>query len=222
MVVLAGDQEKSNSPKRKTKYLLTSCFPSLPTMVPTSVAAAAAGAGAVFLDLTRLHVVDVAGRQDEVRLLPWLEETGVVVDGHLPGAHHFEAVAFHDDRGGLREADAEELRILLDDGNQVIPAVPGVDVLVDRDLAQELEGFLVRWLRRHHHVGAGRVTADQVFPLDRRPGGAAADDAAALEHLVELAIGQRVRIRIDDVPLAAAVEPDGVGVAQDLRELLGV
>ena len=70
--------------------------------------------------------------------------------------------------------------------------------------------------------GPGRVAAHEVLALDRRAGGAAADDAAALEDLVELAVGQRVRVGIDDVPLASAVEPDGVGVAQDFGELLGV
>ena len=63
--------------------------------------------------------------------------------------------------------------------------------------------------------GPERVAAHQILPLDRRAGGAAADHAAALEHLVELPIGQRVRVGVDDVPLAAAVEPHGVGVAQD-------
>ena len=70
--------------------------------------------------------------------------------------------------------------------------------------------------------GAGDGAAHQVVALDGRAGGTAADDAAALQDLVEFAERQGVGVGVDDVPLAAAVEPDGVGVAQDLGELFGV
>src|SRR4051794_22981469 len=104
-----------------------------------AVAAAAARADAQLLDAARLHVVDVAGREHEIRLLPRLVEPRVVVDRDLPGARHLEAILRDHDCGRLREADTEQLRVLLDDRDEIVPAVPRVDVLVDRDLAQELE-----------------------------------------------------------------------------------
>ena len=51
------------------------------------------------LDLARFHVVDVALGQDVIRLLSWLVDPGVVMDGDLPGAHDFKAVASDDDCG---------------------------------------------------------------------------------------------------------------------------
>src|SRR5579862_2145975 len=102
-------------------------------------AAAGNGADAVLLDLARLHVEDVALREHEIRLLPRLVDSCVVVHGDLEAAEHFEAVAGNDDRGVLGQSDAEQIRHLLDDGNQVIPAVARVDVLVDRRSAQKRE-----------------------------------------------------------------------------------
>ena len=58
----------------------------------------------------RLHVVDVAVRQHEVRLLPRLIQPRVVVDRDLPLADHLELVARDDDRRAFRQADAEEVR----------------------------------------------------------------------------------------------------------------
>src|SRR4051812_27516709 len=97
------------------------------------IAAAAARAGAVLLHLARFHVVDVAGREHVVRLLPGLIQARVVVHRDLPRAHHLEAIALHDDRCGLGQPDAEQRGVLLDDGDQVVPAVPRVDVLIDGD-----------------------------------------------------------------------------------------
>ena len=168
---------------------------------------AAGRADPQLLELARLHVVDVAGRQHVVGLLPRLIQARVVVDRHLPLAHHFELVAGDDDRGAFGQADAEHLRILLDDRDEIVPAIARVDVLIDRHLAQELERLLMVRLGGHHHVRTRGVAAHQVFALNRRAGGAAADHAAALQDLVELAVRQRVRVRVDDVPLAAAVEP---------------
>ena len=87
----------------------------------------------------RLHVVDVARRQHEVRLLPGLIQARVVVDRHLPLAHHLEPVSRHDDRRALRETDAEQGGILLHHRNEVVPSVARVDVLIDRGPAQEVE-----------------------------------------------------------------------------------
>ena len=53
-------------------------------------------------------------------------------------------------------------------------------------------------------------------------GGTAADDAAAFEDFVEFAEGEGVGVGVHDIPLASAVEPDGVGVVQDFGEFLGV
>ena len=50
-------------------------------------------------------------------------------------------------------------------------------------------------LRSHHHVGARRIPAHEILPLDRRARGAAGDHATALQHLVELPVGQRIRRR---------------------------
>ena len=74
----------------------------------------------------------------------------------------------------------------------------------------------------HHDVRPRRIAAHQVVPLNRRAGGAAADDAATLEHLVELGERPGVGIRVDDVPLPAAVEPHGVRILQVLDEGFGV
>ena len=142
--------------------------------------------------------------------------------GDLPLADHLETVAGDDDRGAFGEADAEQVGILLDHGNDVVPAIAGIDVLVDGDLAEEGEAVFVLGFRRHDDFGAGDGAAHQVVALNGGAGRTAADDAAALEDLVEFAEGERVGVGVHDIPLASAVEPDGVGVAQDLGELLGV
>ena len=67
--------------------------------------------------------------------------------GDLPFADDFEAVAGDYDRGAFGEADAEEVGILLDYGNDVVPAVAGIDVLIDGDLAEEGEAVFVLGFR---------------------------------------------------------------------------
>jgi hypothetical protein len=140
----------------------------------------------------------------------------------LPGAEDLEAVAAHDDRGPFREANPQQVGKPLDDGNEIVPPVTSVDVLIDRGPLEEPEAFLVIRLVGHHDVRARRVAANEVLPLDRRAGGAAADHAAAGEHLVELPVGACVAVRVDDVPLAAAVEPHRVRLAERLHERVAV
>ena len=60
-----------------------------------------------------------------------------------PPAHDLGRVTGHDDGGALGKTDAEQIRMLLDDRNDVVPPVAGVDVLVDGRTAQKLESQLV-------------------------------------------------------------------------------
>src|SRR6476620_3787413 len=87
-------------------------------------------ARAILLNRAGLHVVDIAGRQHEVWFFPRLVGALVVMDGDLPLADDLEAVAGDDDGGAFGESDAEEVRVLLNDGDEVVPAIARVDVLV--------------------------------------------------------------------------------------------
>ena len=72
-------------------------------------------------------------------------------------------------------------------------------------------------LRGHHRV-AERVAARHVLALDARAGRAAADRAAAGEHLVEALLGQRARVGIHEPPLPPAAEPHAAGLGEHLAE----
>ena len=177
---------------------------------------------AVLHDLPRLHVVDIADVEHVVGFVPRLIGVRVVVHRDLPPADHFEPVAGDDNRGVFRQPEAEILRILLDDRNQIVPPQSRVDVLVDRGLLQEREAMLMIRLLGHHDVRALRVAADEVVALNRGAGRAARDHAAAVEHIPEFLERARVHVRVDHVPLAATVEPDRVGIEQRLHELFRV
>src|SRR5579871_5292346 len=118
------------------------------------------GADSVFHNFAFFHVIDVADAEDEVGFFPRLVGAVVVVDGHFPPAHDFEFVAVDDDGGAFGEAYDEEVGVLFDDGNQVIPAQAGVDVLVDGAVLKVSEPVLVRGFLGHHDVGAGGIAAD--------------------------------------------------------------
>ena len=90
------------------------------------------------------------------------------------------------------------------------------DVLIDRHAAQEAEADLVP--RRHDGRVSGDRAAHQVAAKNGRARRRSADDTASREHFMEGLLGFGAGVRIDDVPLAAAVEPDGLGVAQILHE----
>ena len=55
-----------------------------------------------------------------------------------------------------------------------------------------------------HDVGALHCSTYKKLTLYRRARGSPRNDAAALEDFFELSLGQRVGIRIDEIPLAAA------------------
>ena len=142
--------------------------------------------------------------------------------GDLPFSDYLKTVSGHDDGGAFGEADAKQVGILFDDGDDVVPTIAGVDVLVDGDLAEEGEAVFVFGFRRHDDIGPGDGAAHQVIALNGGAGGTSADDAAALQDLAEFTKGEGVVVGVHDVPLASAVEPDGVGVAQDFGEVFGV
>jgi hypothetical protein len=81
--------------------------------------------------------------------------------------------------------------------------------------------FVLRF-RCHHNFGTGNRPAHQIVALNGGARGTAADDAAALQDLMEFPKSQRVGIRVHDIPLAPTVEPDTVGVAQNLGDLFGI
>jgi len=58
-------------------------------------------ADAVFFHRADFHVVDISGRQNEVRFLPGLAGMRVVVDRHFPLAHDLESIFVNDDRRSL-------------------------------------------------------------------------------------------------------------------------
>ena len=119
------------------------CYPSL--MLALVVAAGVHPAGGPLLRGRRpgvvplprvssrraLHVVDIARVEHVVGLLPRLVGARAVVHRDLPAADDLEAIAGHDDGRVFRQADAEQVRELPDDRNQIVPPVARVDVLVD-------------------------------------------------------------------------------------------
>src|SRR5439155_11960517 len=94
------------------------------------------------------------------------------------------------------------------------------EMLVDRDALDEAQAALVAL--RHRLEIAERVAAHHVVGLDRRPRGAAADDAAALQHGVHLLLGLGAQVGINEAPLPAAADPDGGGLLQFREERLGI
>src|ERR1035438_741947 len=77
--------------------------------------------GAILFDRARLHVVHVAWGKDIVGLFPGLIHTGIVVYGNLPLSDHLEPIPIHNDRCAFRQADSEQIGILPDHRNDVVP-----------------------------------------------------------------------------------------------------
>ena len=80
--------------------------------------------------------------------------------GHLPGADHFELVALDDDSRTFRQADPEQIRIPLDDRNEIILSALGIDMLINRRSAQEAESGLMFRFSGHHDFGTCDCAAD--------------------------------------------------------------
>ena len=84
--------------------------------------------------------------------------------------------------------------MLLDNRDDIVPAVPCVEVLVDCRPAKKLEAELMVLLGGHDDVWALGIAPDEVRTLDGGAGRAPPDDASALEHPVEFVVGEGPRI----------------------------
>ena len=132
-----------------------------------------------------------------------------VVDADHAPADDQEAIALDDDRRRLVEPQAEQPRLRLDDLDQVVLAAPDQQVLVDGHAPEVAEPLLVAL--GHHDLVALAGAADQVRALDGRAGRRAADHPAAGQDALDLALGPRAHVGVDQPPLPAAAEPDAPG-----------
>ena len=97
-----------------------------------------------YFSITRVFMLYTSpARQHIVGLFPGLINPGIVVYGDLPLSDHFKPISGHHNRGPFRQADSQQIGILLDHRNDVVPAVASIDVLVDRNLAKEGEAVFV-------------------------------------------------------------------------------
>lgn len=84
----------------------------------------------------------------------------MVVNENLAGTDHFSAISPHHKSSILVDTETEEFRVSLDDGDQIIFTIPGYDMLVDGDTAQETEAL---FMSRSHHGGiALRGSTDEI------------------------------------------------------------
>ena len=162
----------------------------------------------------------VAGEEPVVGFPVGADAVVGVVDGDFARADDFEAVAGDDDRRAFVDADAEEFGLEGDDGEQVVFAMTGDEVLVDGDVAEEAEALFVAF--GHHDGVAFAGAADEVAALDRGAGAGAGNDAAAGEEVFEFALGFGAEVAVDEAPLAAAVDEDAAGGAEGGEEGVGV
>ncbi len=58
------------------------------------------------------------------------------MDSYFPFSHYLKTITGDDDGGALRNADAQQIRILLNDRNKVVPAVSRIDVLINGRTAE--------------------------------------------------------------------------------------
>ena len=165
----------------------------------------------------RPQVELLAGDQEEVR--PALV-VPAVIDADQALADDEEAVPLDDDRRRLVEPDAQQPGLRRDDADQVVLAAPDEHMLVDGHAPEVAEPLLVTL--GHHDVVAFARAADQVGALDRRAGRRAADHPAPRQHVLDLALGARAQVGVDQPPLAAAAEPDAPGLLQRRDERLRV
>src|SRR5204862_6762305 len=89
----------------------------------------------------------------------------VVVYGDLPCADDLESITSHGNRSRFRKADTQQIRELFDQGNQVVPAVTRVDVLIDRRLSKKREAGTVLRFRRDRNVVVLDCAANQELTL---------------------------------------------------------
>ncbi len=143
-----------------------------------------------------------------------------IVDGDFAGADDFKRVASDDDGGAFVDADAEEFGLQGDDGDEIVLALAGDQVLVDGDVAEEAEALFVAF--GHHDGVAFAGSADEVAALDGGSGAGAGDDAAAGEEVIELLLRLGAEVAIDEAPLAAAIDEDAFGSAEGGEEGVGV
>ena len=61
----------------------------------------------------------------------------IVINGHVRSAHHFKRIFLHHDGSGFVEADADELRGVADEFDEVELAVAAEKVLVDDGVFEE-------------------------------------------------------------------------------------
>src|SRR6185437_15956183 len=99
---------------------------------------------------------------------------------------------------------------------EVAQSLASDDMLIDADAAQKAESLLV--LRVDDDRVALPSAAHQEAGEDRRTGTRPADHAAARQHVVECLLGLRVGVRVHEVPLAPALEPDTASLGENLRE----
>lgn len=162
----------------------------------------------------------VTGLEPIVLLAIGADAVVAVVNGDLARADDFKAVTGDDDGGAFVDADAEEFGFEGDHGDEVVFAMAGDEVLVDRDVAEEAEALFIAF--GHHDGVAFAGAADEVAALDGGAGAGAGDDAAAGEEVFELALGFGAEVAVDETPLAAAVDEDAAGGAEGGEEGVGV
>src|SRR5689334_24744002 len=171
-------------------------------------------------DPARAEIVLVAGIEGEegpariVRLASPIHE-GLVAADDLGG------VAADEPGGPFVLRDPEQLRVpRYERVGEIRKALAGDDVLIDGDAPQESEAFLVAG--RHDDRVPLAGAAQQIAGEDRRASRRATDDASAREDIVECLLRLRASVGIDEMPLAAALEPDPACLRDDRREAVAV
>src|SRR5437773_10520294 len=119
----------------------------------------------------------------QIETVPCLEEVvGLMglVNGDLALADHFKPIALYDHGCTLVDTDTEQPGMRGDDGDQVLFALPGQQMLVDGDIVHESESPLVA--AGHHDLVSSPGAAHQVRSENRGSGRAAADHTASVQH----------------------------------------
>ena len=163
------------------------------------------------------QVVFPAGGYGNVTGLPFGDWLRSVVKVHLVLADHFGHMAADDDRRRFVQANPQKLRMrgdnLLMSLNRLrwakcwSMAVPGKNAKPRSYPAAIISSF------------PERAAAHEVISLNRGAGRAAADDAAAAEHVVKGVDRLRPFVGIDEPPLPAAAEPDSLGLFENIEKL---
>ncbi len=122
----------------------------------------------------------------------------MIVDQHGAFPDYLELIAPHDDSRVFVQADAQHMRVSRYELDQLELTIPREHVLVDCAVLDETEADLM--IANDLAITRG-VTPRQERPLYRCPGGSSSDHSSALEHPVELPLGQRAQIGIGQSPL---------------------